>query len=113
MCKGLDAATRPLPELLSTTYPATLRRAATDAEAATLVTEWFRAKVGQILGLQEEDVDTNRPVHSYGIDSLVAINLKNWYATELGANVQVFSLLGNNSMGEVAKEAAKSSKFRS
>lgn len=45
-------------------YPATLRRAATDAEAATLVTGWFRAKVGQILGLQEEDVDTNRPVHS-------------------------------------------------
>lgn len=41
------------------------------------------------------------------------INLKNWYATEIGANVQVFSLLGNNSMGEVAKEAAKSSKFRS
>ncbi|KAI0415487.1 lovastatin nonaketide synthase [Xylaria grammica] len=88
-------------------YASNLNRASTSEEAADLVTGWFRSKVAQVLGLKDADVDPDKPVHTYGMDSLVAIDLKNWFAREIGADVQVFSLLGNKSLSSVAKEAAK------
>ncbi|ROW10959.1 hypothetical protein VMCG_00852 [Cytospora schulzeri] len=93
-------------------YAMALRQASSDEAAGALVTDWFRAKISQVLGLQQGDVDPERPVHTYGMDSLVAIDLKNWYAREIGAEVSVFMLLGNNTLEEVAKEAAKGSRFR-
>ncbi|KAI1370345.1 KR domain-containing protein [Hypoxylon crocopeplum] len=50
-------------------YPLALKQAASDEEAGALVTDWFRTKIAQILGLQEEDVDVERPITSYGVDS--------------------------------------------
>jgi aryl carrier-like protein len=93
-------------------YAAELMGAPTDDAAAQLVTSWFKAKIAQVLGLQDVDIDAERPVHTFGIDSLVAIDLKNWFAREIGADVQVFNLLGNHSLGEVATQAAQSSRFR-
>ncbi|KAI0553284.1 lovastatin nonaketide synthase [Xylaria curta] len=88
-----------------------LRQAPSHYEAGSLVTMWFRSKVAQVLGLKIEDVDTDRPVHTHGIDSLVAIDLKNWFLREIGADIQVFLLLSNKSLTMVAREAAGISRF--
>lgn len=87
--------------------------AASEDEAALLVTRWYKTKIAQILGLQDVDIDAEKPVHTFGIDSLVAIDLKNWFARDIGAEVQIFNLLGNHPLGEVARQAAHSSRFRS
>lgn len=89
-----------------------LRRAATDEEAGELVAGWFVAKLAQVLGLDVGDVDPDKPVPAYGIDSLVAIDLKNWFAREISAEVQVFLLLGNTPIRQVATEAAARSTHR-
>lgn len=93
-------------------YATALRQAPSEEYAGALVTGWFRSKVSQVLGLQEDDVDTERPVHSYGMDSLVAMDLRNWYRRHIGSEVSVFSLQGNISLAEVAVSAAKGSRFR-
>ncbi|RYP82307.1 hypothetical protein DL769_001709 [Monosporascus sp. CRB-8-3] len=93
-------------------YAMALRQAPSNDAAGELVTSWFKIKIAQLLNLNEIDVDEGRPVHTYGIDSLVAIDLKNWFATEIGTVVQVFVLLGNKALGEVAREAATCSRFR-
>ena len=90
---------------------AKLRKTSRD-EAAALIMEWFSSKIGQMLGLSEVDIDPNRPVHSYGIDSLIAIDLKNWLAREIGADVEVFALLGNMSVASVSAVAAEKSRYR-
>lgn len=91
---------------------AALAQAPLDEEAGILVTKWFQSKVAQVLGIEVDEVEASRPVHTYGIDSLVAIDLRNWFAREIGADVQVFTLLGNKPLGDVANEAAKASRFR-
>ena len=53
-------------------------------DAAILATEWFSGKIGQISRLSKPDIDPSRPVYTYGIDSLVAIDLQNWFAREIG-----------------------------
>ncbi len=93
-------------------YATELRQATSDEAAGELATGWFKTKIAHVLDLQEIDIDAEKPVHAFGIDSLVAIDLKNWFAREIGAQVQVFVLLGNKSLGEIAREAAAGSRFR-
>ncbi|ERF71956.1 hypothetical protein EPUS_06515 [Endocarpon pusillum Z07020] len=91
---------------------AALRDSASNEEAERLTTAWFAAKVAHVLGLAEADIETSKPVHAYGIDSLVAIDLKNWLQKELGAEVSVIQLLGNATIVELGAIAAAKSAFR-
>ncbi|KAH9893811.1 lovastatin nonaketide synthase [Xylariomycetidae sp. FL2044] len=96
----------------SANYAAILRQAASDEEAANLVVAWYQAKVAHILGMNKSDIDVSQPVHAYGMDSLVAIDLRNWFRREIGAEVQIFNLLGNKPLRTVARDAAEASGFR-
>ncbi|KAJ8061072.1 hypothetical protein OCU04_010149 [Sclerotinia nivalis] len=89
-----------------------LRKAASQEDAVTLVVEWFSGKISQILGLAVSEIDTSKPIHTYGIDSLVAIDLKNWLAKEVGADIAVFMLLGNTSIESLSRMAAEKSRYR-
>ncbi|KAI0438674.1 lovastatin nonaketide synthase [Xylaria telfairii] len=93
-------------------HAASLRQVSSDEEAGQLVTEWYQSKVAHMLGLKVEDVDAALPVRAYGMDSLMAIDLKNWFSREMGADIQVFHLLGNKSLAAVAREVAEISSFR-
>lgn len=93
--------------------PKIMRNASSDDKAATLVIQWLRSKLGQILGLREADINLPRPAYTYRIDSLVSIDWKNWFAKEIGSNVQVFMLLGDLSLEGLGREAAVQSRFRS
>ncbi|TGO92077.1 hypothetical protein BPOR_0011g00280 [Botrytis porri] len=89
-----------------------LRKTASFQDAITLVAEWFSGKIGQILGLAVSDIDTSKPIHTYGIDSLIAIDLKNWLAKEIGADIAVFILLGNTSIEGLSRMAVEKSRYR-
>ena len=91
---------------------AILKKTTSKDEAAGLVTQWFSGKIRQVLGLPEPDLDSSRPMHTYGIDSLVAIDLKSWLAREIGADIEVFVLLGNMSLKMVSAMAAEKSRYR-
>lgn len=89
-----------------------LALAPSDEEADTLVIQWSRSKIAQVLGVEVDEIDGSKPAHSYGVDSLVAIDLRQWFTKEVGADVHVFTLLGNKPLDDVAREAAKASQFR-
>ncbi|KAI0016501.1 lovastatin nonaketide synthase [Xylariomycetidae sp. FL0641] len=89
-----------------------LKTAESVDEATALVTQWFTAKVAQVLNISATDVDVSKPVHSYGIDSLVAIDLRNWFRSEIGADVHVLTLLGNTALEQLCAVAAQSSRYR-
>jgi len=91
---------------------AELRKAGSEDDAVALVIEWFSNKVGQILGLSQSDIDPSKPVHTYGIDSLVAMDLKNWFTREIGVEITVFILLGNMPLQALCAMATEKSKFR-
>ncbi|KAH7400554.1 lovastatin nonaketide synthase [Phaeosphaeria sp. MPI-PUGE-AT-0046c] len=91
--------------------PNALKESKSLDEAAEQVTEWFSAKVAQVLGVRMEDIDGTKAINVYGIDSLVAIDLKNWMHREIGANVEVFILLANISLQDLCREVVKKSSF--
>lgn len=57
-----------------------------------------------------DEIDAGRPVSSYGVDSLVAAELRTWFFRELEAEVSIFELLGGMPIIELARVAAERSK---
>lgn len=51
-------------------------------------------------------------MHVYGIDSLVAIELRNWFSKELSADVAVFDIMGEASLAAIGELVSKRSSWR-
>ena len=74
-------------------------------KAASIVSDSLAKKLSSTLSMPLENIDPTRPMHSFGVDSLVAIELRNWFAKEIGAEVSVFEILGNESIADLSVEA--------
>ncbi|KAI2634221.1 putative polyketide synthase [Hypomontagnella submonticulosa] len=63
------------------------------AEAAEHVTTALVNRVSKMLQTPSSEIDTARALHSYGIDSLVAIEIVNWALKELRSQITVFDVM--------------------
>ena len=69
----------------------------------------LKTKLCSLLMVPEEDLDASKPIVTYGLDSLVAVEFRNWMAKEAGARVQLMDLMTSKSWGDlVALVAARS-----
>ncbi|KAK8064355.1 Reducing polyketide synthase PKS2 [Apiospora phragmitis] len=78
-------------------------RAAKGAEEQVdVATRGILQKLSDVLSVAREDVDAQRSMTSYGLDSLTAIEVRNWITRELGANLQILELLTAANVTELA-----------
>lgn len=75
-----------------------LRQAASMDEAATVVCEAVMRKMAALLMISLEDISSAKPMQDYGMDSLVAVEMRNWIASNLGATMPILEILGNVSL---------------
>ena len=80
------------------------RREAADHVAAALV-----SRVAKLLELAEHDVDPGRALHSYGLDSLAAIEVVDWALKELEARINVFDVMAAEPITATATKIATAS----
>ncbi len=59
--------------------------------------------------MPRDDIDTSKPLHAYGVDSLLAGELRNYFAKELSVDVAIFDLMGGPSIDAVTLTVAKKS----
>lgn len=59
----------------------------------SVILEAFKQKLGRLLALKVEDVHEEDTIAGHGVDSLVAVEIRNWLRKEVGANVTVFEIL--------------------
>jgi NADPH:quinone reductase-like Zn-dependent oxidoreductase len=62
-------------------------------EASQVVEEVLVLRIAQILQTPTSEIDTGRFLHSYGIDSLVAIEVVNWALKEIKSSITVFDVM--------------------
>ncbi|PKK54328.1 hypothetical protein CI102_1058 [Trichoderma harzianum] len=82
-----------------------LRKCTTAEEAQEIVTHGLRDKLGAILMLPEEVMvarQGNTSITAFGLDSLNAIELRNWIGKELQAHLQVLELLTSGRVADLA-----------
>ncbi|KAI8725605.1 Carrier domain-containing protein [Fusarium sp. LHS14.1] len=75
--------------------PAALFRAAAEPEEkAQIVINSLVAKLAHAMSISPEDVELSKPLSSYGVDSLMAVELRNWIRRDFAAPVAVFDIMG-------------------
>lgn len=84
----------------------------TPTDAGLVVTELLIEKLSRVLGLPVKDFSMNSSLDSYGVDSLVGVELRNWLAKESGADLAVFEILGGASLTEIGGLVASRSPLR-
>ena len=57
------------------------------------ILEAFKSKLVRLLALKLEDVHEDDTIAGHGVDSLVAVEIRNWFRKEVGANPTVFEIL--------------------
>lgn len=77
------------------------------AEAVDLVSSALTSKVATMFNLPPAEVDTDLPLLHYGVDSLVAVELRNWLSSVVKAKLTIFEILQSKTMTEVAALIAK------
>jgi acyl transferase domain-containing protein/acyl carrier protein len=78
--------------------------AARGGERAALVEEYLAAMAAHVLGFPAADLDRDQPLSSFGLDSLMAVELKNGIETELGVVVPMVSFLEGRTTVELGAQ---------
>ncbi|KAI1740712.1 hypothetical protein F4680DRAFT_447571 [Xylaria scruposa] len=86
-----------------------LRAASTITDAATIITTLLAKRLAQSLAIPIDTINTSKLPHSFGVDSLVAVELLHWFSTEIRTDVPVVQILGNKSIAELGLLAAETS----
>lgn len=83
-------------------FAALFRRAKTHEERSGIVAQAVQRRLARALGIESEDIDVEKPLHAYGVDSLVAVELRNLIANDFAAEVPVFELVSGQTVRSVA-----------
>jgi acyl carrier protein len=76
------------------------------AEATGVIAQALASRLARALAVPVEDIDTDMPPFTFGVDSLVAVELMFWFSNEARADVPVVQILGNASVKKLAGYAA-------
>ncbi len=82
-------------------------------EAAGPITDALVDKLAVSLSSMQdkEAVDIHKPLHAYGVDSLLAVELRNWIGREFQADVAVFETLGSSTFSTLGMLIAERSRI--
>lgn len=78
-----------------------LKSTNSQSEAETIVDEAILNKVAQLLTIPPEKLDADRPIHHYGVDSLTAVDIRNWLSKTFAVAVSTFEILGDFSINDL------------
>jgi hypothetical protein len=81
-------------------------------EAGALITKALMSKFASAVGAKEEDLEASKALRDYGVDSLVAVELRNWFAQKVKADLSVFDIMGDTTFMRVGDLAASRSAYK-
>jgi aryl carrier-like protein len=82
-------------------------RAAPPGERRELLETLLRAKVARVLATAPDRLDIDRPLLQLGLDSLMAVELRNWIEGELQVSLPVVELMRSPSLSRLAELVAE------
>lgn len=81
------------------------------AEAEDVVCRGLVAKIAQVIMMDPDDLDVTRSLSHYPLDSLTAIEIRNFIAREYEASMQVLELLSSGSIQTLSSTVCRKSKL--
>lgn len=90
---------------------AVLRSASSAEVAVEAVYTGLKEKLADLLSVATKEIQSDRSVSSYGVDSLISVELRNWITGHLGGHVQMLELMSSLSMMQLSDLIAKRSRL--
>ncbi|KAJ6031693.1 Acyl transferase/acyl hydrolase/lysophospholipase [Penicillium herquei] len=88
--------------------PAILFQQSTDpSERQQIFLRALAVKLAGSMSISPDDVVSSKPLSTYGVDSLMAVDLRNWIGTTFGATIAVFDIMGGVSLAKIADLVAE------
>ncbi|GKT55145.1 polyketide synthase [Colletotrichum tofieldiae] len=78
-------------------------------EASEAITQALVSRVAKMQQVALEEIDPSRFLHSYGVDSLVAIEIVNWALKEIKSKINVFDVMAGIPITALAENIARKS----
>jgi len=88
-----------------------LTKSETFEEATGAVADAIVEKLSDMFMMAPEEIDKGEQLGRYGVDSLVAVELRNWFVGKMLAEVSIFDILQSTSLLSLAEKAAGRSEF--
>ncbi|KAJ0164167.1 Lovastatin diketide synthase LovF [Colletotrichum tanaceti] len=88
-----------------------LKFAESPEAAAEVVCVALVKRISRTMRIPEPDIDVGKPIHVYGVDSLVAMEIRNYLASECGSAVSVLDIMSNKTIEVLSGDIVKGSKL--
>jgi acyl carrier protein len=73
------------------------------ARRVELIDQMFRFKLGTLLGLKEDELDARRCLVELGLDSLMAVELRNWIENQIHIALPIAQLMRDTSLYDLVE----------
>lgn len=91
---------------------ALFRQTESDEDRTVVVVDALVRKLARALSIPPEEVDSDKALYAFGVDSLVAVELRNWIGKEFAADVAVFQIMGGTTVAAIGELVTKTTKIR-
>lgn len=88
-----------------------LQEVGSPAEAQRLVGDTIATKLAEIFMIPTGDIDMNQPPASFGVDSLVAVELRNMLMLRAAADMPIFNILQSASLATLVSDVVAKSAY--
>ncbi|KAJ4858515.1 KR domain-containing protein [Trichoderma breve] len=75
-------------------------------EATVLVRDGLSIMLSKAMNMLPSEIDMNKSLNAYGVDSLVAVTIRNWILNNCGVQFSVFEILSDSPITEMANAIA-------
>jgi acyl carrier protein len=96
----------------STNYAALFRQMESLEDRIGVVVEALSKKLARAVSMSPEDVEADQPLHAFGVDSLVAVEIRSWISKEFAADIPVSELTGGRSISSIGELVSKASQVQ-
>ncbi|KAI1146423.1 KR domain-containing protein [Nemania diffusa] len=83
----------------------------TMVQAAEAITVAITSKLAKIFNIDSTEIDGTLSMSHYGVDSLVAVELRNWLSSSVKAKLSIFEILQSTSLAAFGTMVATKSEF--
>lgn len=86
-----------------------LLQSSSNTNATSIVVEALVQRLSKATATPPEEISHSGPLHVYGVDSLLAVELRNWFSKVFQADVAIFDITGSGTLEQVAEGAVSTS----
>ncbi|KAE8858793.1 hypothetical protein PTNB73_08273 [Pyrenophora teres f. teres] len=93
-------------------YRAQIEQAMSQQDAGHIIALALVNKLSAALNMPITDIEVEKPVYAYGVDSLVAVEIRYWFLKEFKAQIAVFEIIRSESIEKLSLLVASKTQYQ-